>query len=113
MKDRVMDKEVGRRFADGIVDISLQVKAWVLRIGPIIIAAPVSVEIEIRDVIIPPLLAKTLIKNRRKARGDFRVSLPGNFLNILMRGRPNRLLRGDDAARTDELQAQANDESKL
>src|SRR5258705_11845744 len=71
MKDHVVNKEMSLSFADCIVDVSEQRKTPVVGVLPVVIAAPITVKVEIGSVIAARFVSECLVKDRRKARGNF------------------------------------------
>src|SRR6185295_8897387 len=71
VKDRVVNKEMSLSFADCIVDVSEQRKTLVVGVLPVVIAAPITIKVEVGDVIATRFVSECLVKDRREARGNF------------------------------------------
>src|ERR1041385_1119350 len=71
VKDGVVNEIVRQGFRHCVVDIRSQREIFLIKIFPIVIAAPITVEVKIRYVIAAWILAQGLVENGCKTCGDF------------------------------------------
>lgn len=112
VKNGVVNQDVRRGFADGVIDKSPERKSLVGGIVPVVVAAPVAVEVEIRDVIVSPLVAESLIEDGREMRRDLAIPRGVSALRATFGTSRGRALRGNDSSRADEVKAPAQDEGE-
>jgi len=78
MEDGVVNEKMSGGLGNCIVNVSFERKLLVVSVVPIIIAAPVAVEIEISDVVAARFVAECLVKYRRE-RARY-LAIPGTGL---------------------------------
>ena len=74
MKERIMHQVMGRRFNHCIVHKGPQRIRFVACIHPIVITLPITIEVEVRNVIETRLIAQALINHGRELCGDLPVT---------------------------------------
>jgi hypothetical protein len=87
-------------------------KARVVGVVPIVVAAPVSVEVEIGDVIVPLFVAESLTEDGGELRRYFMISGGVRILSVGGDARGHLFLR-DRFERPDELEENAGEQGGL